>query len=61
LRVPALYLIADEERSALGSERQVLIDAVPSGSRAVELDSGHTIHRDRFDEYLATVLDWIDR
>ena len=61
LRVPALYLVADAERSALGAERQRLIESVPPGSRAVELDSGHTIHRDRFDDYLASVLDWLGR
>jgi hypothetical protein len=27
----------------------------------VEFDSGHTIHRDRFDAYLAEVLPWLGR
>jgi pimeloyl-ACP methyl ester carboxylesterase len=61
LRVPALYLLADEERSALGAERAVLTRSLPSGSEAVELDSGHTIHRDRFDAYLSQVGRWLER
>jgi len=40
--------------------RAQLLAGVPSGSRALQLDSGHTIHRDRFDDYMATVLDWLD-
>lgn len=60
IRVPALYLIADEGRSALGAERAVLMSSLPSGSEAVELDSGHTIHRDRFDAYLSEVVRWLE-
>ena len=60
LTVPALYLLATEERSAInGEQRARLLDGVPPGSRAVELDSGHTIHRERFDEYMATLLGWL--
>jgi pimeloyl-ACP methyl ester carboxylesterase len=61
LRVPALYLVADEERSALGAERARLIGSLPQQAAIVELDCGHTIHRDRFDAYLAEVLRWLDR
>lgn len=60
LGVPALYLLADERRSALGPARALLIGALPPNARLVELDSGHTIHRDRFDAYLAEVLRWLD-
>jgi pimeloyl-ACP methyl ester carboxylesterase len=60
LRVPALYLLADEERSALGAQREVLTGSLPRGSEAVELDSGHTIHRDRFDAYMAQVCRWLE-
>jgi pimeloyl-ACP methyl ester carboxylesterase len=60
LRVPALYLIADGERSALGEARAQLIGSLPAEARAVEFDSGHTIHRDRFDEYVAEVLRWLE-
>jgi esterase len=58
---PALYLLADASRSALGARRSELIGAVPSGSEVVEFDSGHTVHRDRFDEYVVTVMRWLDR
>jgi pimeloyl-ACP methyl ester carboxylesterase len=61
LRVPALYLVADEGRSALGARRDLLLGSLPPGAEAVELESGHTIHRDRFDAYLAEVLRWLDR
>jgi pimeloyl-ACP methyl ester carboxylesterase len=60
LRVPALYLVADEGRSALGARRDQLIRSLPAGAEAVEFESGHTIHRDRFDAYLAEVLRWLD-
>jgi len=59
LRVPALYLIADERRSALGARRAQLMSSLPAGSEAIELASGHTIHRDRFDDFVAEVLRWI--
>src|SRR5688572_16302983 len=60
LRVPALYLLADEERSALGAARAQLIESLPPGAEAIEIDSGHTIHRDRFDAYMAEVLRWLE-
>jgi pimeloyl-ACP methyl ester carboxylesterase len=59
LRPPALYLLADADRSALGARRQDLRDSLPPQSAAVELDCGHTIHRDRFDAYVAEVLRWL--
>ena len=60
LSVPALYLLATEERSAIsGEQRMRLLAGVPPGSRAVEIESGHTIHRDRFDEYMPTLLGWL--
>lgn len=60
LSVPALYLLASEERSAIqGDARARLIAGVPGESTLVEIDSGHVIHRDRFDEYLRTITDWL--
>lgn len=59
LQLPALYLIADEERSVLGAERSRLIDSLPPQAAAFEFDSGHTIHRDRFDTYMSTLLHWL--
>jgi pimeloyl-ACP methyl ester carboxylesterase len=59
LEVPTLYLLADEERSVLtGPARARLREEVPSDARILEFDAGHTIHRDRFDEFMAAVLDW---
>lgn len=59
LDVPALYLLADEARSVLGSRRSQLIRSLPPTAEVVEFDAGHVIHRDRFDEYMATVLGWL--
>jgi pimeloyl-ACP methyl ester carboxylesterase len=59
LGVPALYLLADEARSVLGASRGRLIRELPPNAESVEFDSGHTIHRDRFDAYLAEVLRWL--
>ena len=60
LRPPALYLVADEDRSALGEARAQLIGSLPAQAEAVEFVSGHTIHRDRFDAYMAEVLRWLE-
>jgi esterase len=61
LTVPALYLLADDERSVfVGDARRRLLEDPPPTARAVVLDAGHTIHRDRFDAYLEHVLAWID-
>jgi pimeloyl-ACP methyl ester carboxylesterase len=60
LMVPALYLMAAEGRSVFGgAARRQLIATLPGNARVVVADAGHTIHRDRFDEYLETVLAWI--
>ena len=59
IRIPTLYVLADEERSALGSRRAALIGSVPASARVVEMNSGHTVHRDRFDDYLSELNDWL--
>jgi pimeloyl-ACP methyl ester carboxylesterase len=59
LGLPTLFLLADDARSVLvGAARDRLREALPASGRIREFDSGHTIHRDRFDEYLAAVLEW---
>lgn len=59
LVVPTLFLLADDERSVLiGPARDRLRESLPDTSRMREFDSGHTIHRDRFDQYLAAILEW---
>ncbi|HEX7171195.1 MAG TPA: alpha/beta fold hydrolase [Candidatus Limnocylindria bacterium] len=60
LAAPALYLLAAEDRSVFGgAARRQLEDTLPTDARMVVLDAGHTIHRDRFDEYVDAVLGWI--
>lgn len=59
LGLPTLYLLADEERSVLsGAARERLRRELRLDARLLEFDAGHTIHRDRFDEYMAAILDW---
>jgi len=61
LRVPALYLLADAERTAFPEPARSQLRAIlPPNARIVDFDAGHTIHRDRFDDYLATVLGWLN-
>lgn len=60
LEVPALYLLAREADSATpGADRRKLEATLPGNARLEVFDSGHTIHRDRFVDYLATILDWL--
>lgn len=60
LRVPTLYLMAAEDRSVfVGAARRHLRATLPAHARLVEMDAGHTIHRDRFDVYVATLLEWL--
>lgn len=59
LRVPTLFLLADDERSVLlGEARERLRTTLAAGCRIREFDSGHTIHRDRLEEYLEALLEW---
>lgn len=61
LAVPALYILADERRSAFPADaRRQLRAGLPADSRVIELDGGHTLHRDRFDEYMGLALGWIE-
>ena len=61
IRIPTRYVLAPVERSVMPEEpRRRLKANLSEGSDIVVLDGGHTLHRDRFDEYLATVLDFID-
>jgi pimeloyl-ACP methyl ester carboxylesterase len=60
IRTPALLLLAEEERSGLtGASRAATIAALPPGSRTVEMGTGHSIHRDAPDDYLAIALEWL--
>lgn len=61
LTVPALVLLAAEDRSVCrGEVRRRLEREPPPDGRVTVVDAGHTIHRDRFDDYLAAILDWIE-
>jgi pimeloyl-ACP methyl ester carboxylesterase len=59
IQIPTLYLLADEERSVLGTTRAALIESLPATAALAEFDSGHTVHRDQFDAYLSTVTNWL--
>ncbi len=61
ITVPALYLLADEARSVFPAVARGQLEAtLPAGSAVVVLDAGHTIHRDRFDDYVRRVLAWLE-
>jgi pimeloyl-ACP methyl ester carboxylesterase len=60
LTAPTLLLLAAEGRSVFPAEvRRALEPTLPGNVRVAVVDSGHTIHRDRFDEWLALVTDWL--
>ncbi len=60
LEVPALYVLAAEDRSVVwGDNRRRLVDELPETARVAVADAGHTVHRDCPEWYVATVLDWI--
>jgi hypothetical protein len=53
--------MAAEDRSVFrGEARRQLEATLPADARMLVVDAGHTVHRDRFDEYLTAVLEWID-
>ena len=59
VEVPSLLLMAEEARSALvGEARQRVLAAVPPTMTVTVFHSGHVIHRDAFDDYVRTVVDW---
>jgi pimeloyl-ACP methyl ester carboxylesterase len=61
IQVPALYLLASEARSVyVGEARRRLVADLPPASNVQIVDAGHTIHRDRFEDYVAAVLRWIE-
>ena len=58
--VPTLYVLGDEARSVFAGEaRRQLERSLPGNARIEVMDAGHTVHRDRFEEYVAAVIDWI--
>ena len=61
VRVPALLILGSELRGSVarGSGRATLLSRLPAHVAVAELDAGHTVHRDRFDECLGAVLGWL--
>ena len=41
-------------------QRRRLEASLPPNARVVVVDAGHTIHRDRFDEWMRIVGAWLD-
>ena len=61
LAMPVLYLLAAEDRSVFPREERARLAAtLPAPSRVEVVDAGHTIHRDRFADYVRIVADWIE-
>jgi pimeloyl-ACP methyl ester carboxylesterase len=63
MTIPTLYLLGAEEQGSVlvGAARERLRATLPTSARLEILDAGHTIHRDRFEEYVAALLDWSGR
>lgn len=58
--VPVLLLLADEERSGLrGTSRSTTLARLPTGSRAMVLAAGHSVHRDAPEPYLEAATAWL--
>ncbi len=62
LTMPGLLLLADEVRSVFPPPaRHQLAGTLPPAVRQITFGAGHTIHRDRFEDYVTTILDWAGR
>ena len=60
IAIPTRYVLASVDRSVMPEKaRRRLMASLPEGSDAVVLDGGHTLHRDRYDDYLTVVLDFL--
>jgi pimeloyl-ACP methyl ester carboxylesterase len=58
--VPVLLLLAEEERSGLrGTSRSVTLARLPTGSRAMVVAAGHSVHRDAPEAYLKAATAWL--
>lgn len=58
--VPSLLLLAEEDRSAItGDARERTLANLPATMSRIDFPTGHVIHRDAFDEYVRTVIDWL--
>ena len=57
--VPTLLLLADPADSGVPlADRERLAPRLPPNVQVVEWHSGHVIHRDRFDDYVAAIIEW---
>lgn len=62
LTAPVLYLLAAESRSVFPSTARARLAAgLPPTSEIRVTNAGHTIHRDRFTDYVDAVAGWIER
>jgi pimeloyl-ACP methyl ester carboxylesterase len=61
LSIPTLLLLADPARSVFPPVAREALRPGPGGLDTMVLDAGHTIHRDRFDDYVAAILAWAGR
>jgi pimeloyl-ACP methyl ester carboxylesterase len=59
LTVPTLLMLAEEDRSSLRAEaRRAVLDGAPPTMTVRHFPTGHVIHSDAFDEYVATIVAW---
>ncbi len=59
MTLPTLLLLADPADSGIPvADRERLAPRLPRNVQLFEVHSGHVIHRDRFDEYVAAIIEW---
>ena len=57
---PTLLMLAEEEHSSLADEaRQAALNGLAPMTQPVDFPTGHAIHRNAFDGYLATLFRWL--
>lgn len=58
---PTLYLLGREDAGSVfvGDARRRLLATLPANARVRVLDAGHVLHRDRFDEYVTAIVEWL--
>ena len=59
MTVPTLLVLADPADSGIPlADREQLEPRLRPNVQVIEMHSGHVIHRDRFDEYVAAIVGW---
>ena len=60
LAMPTLHLLAADGGGSVytGEARRRLMAELPDHATLIEFDCGHVLHRDRFERYVTTIVEW---